>query len=158
NTQAKVLRVLQEKCFQRLGGKETIAVDVRVIAATHCDLERAIQEKQFREDLFYRLTVVVISLPPLRERKEDIPELVKYFLQKYGSELGAGQPAIQPEALQFLQSQYWPGNVRELENAVRKVLLLARGYSIGLEQVRSALAGASLLGRPVNQSLREYAG
>ena len=83
---------------------------------------------------------------------------MKYFLQKYGSELGAGQPAIQPEALQFLQSQYWPGNVRELENAVRKVLLLARGYSIGLEQVRSALAGASLLARPINQSLREYAG
>src|SRR5256714_11871765 len=80
STQAKLLRVLQEKNFQRLGGKETIQVDVRVIAATHCDLERAIQEKKFREDLFYRLSVVVITLPPLRERKEDIPELVRYFL------------------------------------------------------------------------------
>src|SRR3989449_4709747 len=109
NTQAKLLRVLQEKSFQRLGGKETIQVDVRVIAATHCDLERAIQEKKFREDLFFRLSVVVIALPPLRERKEDLPELVRYFLQKYGSELGTGQPSIQPDALQFLQGQYWPG-------------------------------------------------
>jgi nitrogen regulation protein NR(I) len=157
NTQAKVLRVLQEKCFQRLGGKETISVDVRVIAATHCELERAIQEKKFREDLFYRLTVVVITLPPLRERKEDIPELVKYFLQRYGSELGTGQPAIQPEAVQFLQAQYWPGNVRELENAVRKVMLLARGYTIGLEHVRSALGGATLMSRAADQSLRDYA-
>jgi DNA-binding NtrC family response regulator len=149
---------LQEKCFHSLGGKETIQVDVRVIAATHCDLERAIQEKQFRQDLFYRLSVVVINLPPLRERKEDIPALVKYFLQKYGSELGSGQPAILPEALEFLQAQSWPGNVRELENAVRKVLLLARGYSIGLEQVRSALAGASALTRTDEQSLTDYAG
>src|SRR5207237_6401648 len=94
----------------------------------------------------------------LRARNTDTPELVKYFLQRYGSELGAGQPAIQPEALQFLQSQYWPGNVRELENAVRKVLLLARGYSIGLEQVRSALAGASTLTRTEDLSLNEYAG
>jgi DNA-binding NtrC family response regulator len=153
-----LLRVLQEKSFQRLGGKETLQVDVRVIAATHCDLERAIQEKKFREDLFYRLTVVVITLPPLRERKEDIPELVRYFLQKYGSELGDGQPSIQPEALQFLQAQHWPGNVRELENVVRKVLLLARGFSIGLDQVRAALAGAIPSSRAGDQSLREYAG
>jgi len=157
-TQAKLLRVLQEKCFHSLGGKETVHVDVRVIAATHCDLERAIQEKQFRQDLFYRLSVVVITLPPLRERKEDIPDLVRYFLQKYGSELSSGQPAILPEAMHFLQSQSWPGNVRELENAVRKVLLLARGYSIGLEQVRSALAGAATLTRTEDLSLNEYAG
>ena len=157
-TQAKLLRVLQEKNFHRLGGKETIAVDVRVIAATHCDLERAIQERKFREDLFFRLSVVVITLPPLRERKEDIPELVRYFLQKYGSELGTGQPSIQPEALQFLQAQYWPGNVRELENAVRKALLLARGYAIGIEQVRSAVAGTSLLCRTADPTMREFAG
>ena len=157
-TQAKLLRVLQEKSFQRVGGKETIQVDVRVIAATHCDLEGAILEKKFREDLFYRLTVVVITLPPLRERKEDIPELVKYFLHKYGSELGNEQPSIHPEALQFLQMQYWPGNVRELENVVRKALLLARGFSIGLEQVRSALAGAALPSRKADPSLRDYAG
>jgi nitrogen regulation protein NR(I) len=155
-TQAKLLRVLQEKKFQRLGGKETIQVDVRVIAATHCELERAIQEKQFREDLFFRLSVVVITLPPLRDRKEDIPELVRYFLHKYGSELGSEQPSIQPEALQFLQAHHWPGNIRELENSVRKAVLLARGYSIGLEQVRTAVGGVNLL-RTADQSLREYA-
>ena len=86
------MRVLQEKCLQRLGGKETIAVDVRVIAATHRDLEAAIREKQFREDLYYRLSVVVITLPPLRERREDMPDLVNYFLQKHGPELGNAQP------------------------------------------------------------------
>jgi DNA-binding NtrC family response regulator len=156
-TQAKLLRVLQAKSFHRLGGKETIEVDVRLIAATHCDLERAIQERTFREDLFYRLSVVVITLPPLRERREDIPELVKYFLQKYGSELGNEQPSIQPEALQFFQNQPWPGNVRELENAVRKTLLLARGYSIRLEQVRSAVAGGNVVSRVEEPSLRQYA-
>src|SRR5204863_3213079 len=87
-TQINLLRVLQEKCLQRLGGKETIPVDVRVIAATHRDLESALRQNQFREDLYYRLSVVVITLPPLRERKEDIPELVKYFLGKYAAELG----------------------------------------------------------------------
>src|SRR5260221_1650110 len=157
-TQAKLLRVLQEKSFHRLGGKESIQVDERIIAATHCDLERAILEKKFRENLFYRLTVVAITLPHLRERKQDVPELARYFLQKYGAELGNDQSSIQPEALQFLQTQYWPGNVRELENAVRKALLLARGYSIGLEQVRSALSGASLMARATGQSLHDYAG
>ena len=98
-TQVKLLRVLQEKSLQRLGGKETIPVDVRVIAATHRDLEAAIREKQFREDLYYRLNVVVITLPPLRQRKEDIPELVRYFLRKYGPELGNAQPSIHPDAI-----------------------------------------------------------
>ena len=156
-TQAKLLRVLQEKSFQRLGGKETIHVDVRVVAATHCDLERAIRERQFREDLFYRLTVVVVTLPPLRDRKEDIPDLVRYFLHKYGSELGAGQASIQPDAVQYLQAQYWPGNVRELENAVRKLLLNARGFSIGLEQVRATVGVANLPSRTSEQSLRDQA-
>ena len=156
-TQAKLLRVLQEKSFQRLGGKETIHVDVRVVAATHCDLERAIRERQFREDLFYRLTVVVVTLPPLRDRKEDIPDLVRYFLHKYGSELGAGQASIQPDAVQYLQAQYWPGNVRELENAVRKLLLNARGFSIGLEQVRATVGVANVPSRTSEQSLRDQA-
>src|SRR5206468_3161519 len=87
-TQVKLVRVLQEKCVQRLGGKETIKVDVRVVAATHRDLEAAIRQKQFREDLYYRLSVVSITLPPLRNRKEDIPALIHYFLQKHGPELG----------------------------------------------------------------------
>ena len=139
-TQIKLLRVLQERCLQRLGGKENIPVDVRVIAATHRDLETALQQHQFREDLFYRLSVVIITLPPLRERKEDIPELVNYFLRKHAFEFGVSDPSINAEAIEFLRSQTWPGNVRELENVVRKVLLLAQGYTITLDHVRAALA------------------
>ena len=138
-TQVKLLRVLQEKCLQRLGGRNTIPVDVRVLAATHRDLEAAIQEKQFREDLFYRLSVVVIQLPALRQRPEDIADLVRYFFQKYGPELGNPQPAIHPEGLELLESHTWPGNVRELENAVRKALLLAQGYTINAEHIRTVL-------------------
>ena len=139
NTQAKLLRVLQEKSIQRLGGKETIPIDARVIAATHRDLEAAMAEKQFRDDLFYRLSVVVITLPPLRERAEDIPGLVQYFLRRYGKELGAEQASIQPKAVQLLSEQPWPGNIRELENATRQALLLSRGYAIGLTEIRKAL-------------------
>lgn len=144
-TQVKLLRVLQEKSLQRLGGKETIPVDVRVLAATHHDLETAISQKLFREDLYYRLNVVTITLPPLRQRKEDLPELVRYFLGKYGPELGNPSPSIRPEALEFLQSHPWLGNVRELENAIRKTLLLAQDYTINVDHVRAALnnAGAS---------------
>jgi nitrogen regulation protein NR(I) len=138
-TQSKLLRVLQEKTLQRLGGKETIAVDVRVIAATHRDLETAIREKQFREDLYYRLNVVAITLPPLRQRCEDIPDLVRYFLGKHGLDLGNASPSIHSEAVEFLQSQSWPGNVRELENVMRKALLAAQGYTINLDHVRAAL-------------------
>ena len=155
-TQIKLLRVLQEKCLQPLGGKETIPVDVRVIAATHRDLEQAIRSKQFREDLYYRLSVVVISLPPLRERKEDIPELARFFLRKYAAELGAENPSIQTEALDSLQVENWPGNVRELENAVRKVLLLAQGYTINVDHVRAALARGTPHTEASRQTLREH--
>jgi nitrogen regulation protein NR(I) len=138
-TQVKLVRVLQEKTLQRLGGKETVAVEARVIAATHRDLETAISRQQFREDLYYRLSVVVITVPPLRERREDIPDLVRYFLQKYGPARGSAQPSIRPEALEVLQAHGWPGNVRHLENVVRQVLLLAQGYTISLEHVRAML-------------------
>src|SRR5207245_11352520 len=116
---------LQEKCLQRLGGKPTIAVDVRVLAATHRDLEQAIKAKQFREDLYYRLSVVVISLPPLRERKEDIPELVRFFLRKYAGELGSENPSIHAEALDCLLAEQWPGDVGGLEKGARNVLPFA---------------------------------
>ena len=120
NLQAKLLRVLQQKTFQRLGGKETITVDVRVIAATHRDLKLAILEKEFREDLYYRLNVAVIYSPPLRERREDIPNLVEYFMHRYGKELaGNSEPQIHADALECLQEMSWPGNVRKLENVVR---------------------------------------
>jgi transcriptional regulator with PAS, ATPase and Fis domain len=138
-TQVKLLRVLQEKCLQRLGGRETIPVDVRVLAATHHDLETAIREKLFREDLYYRLNVVMITLPPLRQRKEDIPALVRFFLTKYGPELGNNSPSIHAEALEILQGHTWPGNVRELENSIRKALLLSQDYTVNADHVRAAL-------------------
>jgi len=129
-TQVKLLRVLQDKTIQRVGGKEAIPMTARVIAATHRDLETAMAEKQFREDLYYRLNGVTITLPPLRSRSEDIPGLVTHFLQKYSTEMGVPPPSIAPDALTFLQSQRWPGNVRELENIVRQAMLHARGYAI----------------------------
>lgn len=140
--QAKLLRVLQEKTIQRVGGRENVPVDVRIIAATHRDLEAAIRERLFREDLFYRLSVVTIKLPPLNQRTDDIPDMVRYFLRRYGPEAGVASPAITPEAITFLQSQSWPGNVRELENTVRKALLIARDYTISLEHVKEVLAKA----------------
>ena len=140
NTQAKLLRVLQEKSFQRLGGDEVLPVDVRVLAATHRNLEDAIAEKEFREDLLYRLSVVTITLPPLNARLEDIPDLVKFFMLKYAQELAVESPSIQPEAISWLQAQQWPGNVRELENMVRRAMLLARPFPVSLEHVQQLLA------------------
>ena len=142
NTQVKLLRVLQDRSIQRLGGRDTLPIDVRVIAATHRELDTAMREKQFREDLFFRLNVVAITIPPLRQRSEDIPDLVRYFLARYGAELGVKEPSVHPEALRFLADQSWPGNVRELENSVRKALLLARGYPIGLDEARRACSGS----------------
>jgi len=113
-TQAKLLRVLQERTIRRVGGREAISVDVRVIAATHRDPAAAMREKQFREDLFYRLSVACIRLPPLRDRVEDIPKMVRHFLGAQSAEMGIPAPPIQKEAMEFLQGQPWPGNVREL--------------------------------------------
>jgi nitrogen regulation protein NR(I) len=156
-TQVKLMRVLQEKNLQRLGGKETIPADVRVIAATHRDLEAAIKQNQFREDLFYRISVMVLNLPPLRERKEDIPDLARFFLQKYAVEFGTENPSIHPDATEFLQAQHWPGNVRELENVTRKTLLLAQSYTISAEHVRAALARANLPVSSAEKSLQAFA-
>ena len=147
-TQAKLLRVLQERTIQRLAGDEVVPVDVRVLAATHRDLEAAILEKEFREDLFYRLSVATILLAPLRERPEDIPALVRFFIQRYARDLGVRNPSIEPEALAWLQTQPWPGNVRELENVVRQALLQARPLAITVDHVRqltrpSRLSGAA---------------
>ena len=157
STQVKLVRVLQECALQRVGGKETIPVDVRVIAATHRDLQAAIQQKEFREDLYYRLSVVTVCLPPLRERREDVPALVEYFMKKYGEALGAAQPSIHPEAMQLLQSQPWPGNVRELENVVRKALLVAGGYTINSDHVRAVISRSRSDGESGDQTLRSMA-
>ena len=155
-TQSKLLRVLQERAIQRLGGKEHLALDLRVIAATHRDLEAAIAGKQFREDLFYRLSVVELRVPPLRERREDIPLLIHYFLRRYAAELGAAHPTICPEAAAFFQEQAWPGNVRELENAVRKAMLAARGYVISLEDARATLQRGDFAPQSERQPLPDY--
>jgi nitrogen regulation protein NR(I) len=155
-TQVKLMRVLQEKCLQRIGGKETIRVDVRVLAATHRDLEDAIRQKQFREDLYYRLSVVVIALPPLRHRRQDIPDLVRFFLHKYGSELGNPNPSIHSDAIDFLQAQSWPGNVRELENVMRKALLLAQSYTINLDHALTALDKTTGLRYSPERAFGEY--
>jgi DNA-binding NtrC family response regulator len=125
NTQVKLVRVLQEKSLQRLGGKETIPVDVRVIAATHCDLETAIRQKEFREDLYYRLNVVVIHLPPLRQRRGDIALLAAHFSAKICDLERLPLRTITGEALQRLSGYAWPGNVRQLENAVEVAIAMS---------------------------------
>ena len=140
HTQVKLLRVLQQQTFQRVGGNETISVDVRIIAATHRDLEAMIREGKFREDLFHRLNVVCLNLPPLRERREDVPALVHHFLHKYAAEFGAAPPAVAADALAVLQSDPWPGNIRELENFTRRLLLDARGLAVSADTIRRVLA------------------
>lgn len=129
-TQAKILRVLQDGQFERLGGSERISVNVRLIAATNKDLEKAMREGNFRQDLYYRLQVVTIFLPPLRERKEDIPELVSYFLRKFSPQINPKVSEISPEALEKLMRYHWPGNVRELENVIKRGMVLAKGSAL----------------------------
>src|SRR3954468_20604915 len=125
--QMKLLRVLQEREFERVGDSHTIKVDVRVIAATNSDLAKLVAEGQFREDLFYRLNVIPVQLPPLRERKEDIPLLVQHFLQKYANELGRTVMTVSQAAMRALMAYAWPGNIRQLENAMERAVALSAG-------------------------------
>ncbi|MCZ6636438.1 MAG: sigma 54-interacting transcriptional regulator, partial [bacterium] len=125
--QAKLLRVLQGGEFERLGSAKTLQVDVRVIAATNRDLEEAVREKTFREDLFYRLNVFPIQSPPLRERKGDIPLLITYFVNKYSAKIGRSIEAVSKEAMAALQIYPWPGNVRELENVIERAVIVCPG-------------------------------
>jgi two-component system response regulator PilR (NtrC family) len=134
-TQAKLLRVIQEREFMRLGGVETIKVDVRIIAATNVDLRRMMEEGKFREDLYYRLHVITVQLPPLRERKDDIPLLVQHFLEKYGVENQRNGLELTPEALDLLFEYDWPGNVRELENVIERATVLSSGSRIDVDLV-----------------------
>jgi two-component system response regulator PilR (NtrC family) len=141
-TQAKLLRVMQEREFMRLGGMETIKVDVRIIAATNCDLKEMVEDGRFREDLFYRLHVISIYLPPLRERKEDIPVIAHHFLAKYSEENRKPGLELTAAALDLLMEYDWPGNVRELENVIERAVVLATGSRIDTdlipENVRSS--------------------
>jgi two-component system response regulator PilR (NtrC family) len=134
-TQAKLLRVIQEREFMRLGGVETIKVDVRIIAATNVDLKRMMDDGKFREDLYYRLHVITVQLPPLRERRDDVPLLVQHFLEKYGEENQKTTLELTPEALDLLMDYEWPGNVRELENVIERAVVLSTGSRIDVDLI-----------------------
>ena len=133
--QAKILRLLQERSIERLGGGKPINVDVRIIAATNRDLEAAVSEGRFREDLYYRLNVVSLTAPPLREREEDIPLLADYFLLRFAREMGMSSPGLTEEAKAVLKAYSWPGNVRELANTLQKALIFSRGTPMGPDEV-----------------------
>jgi DNA-binding NtrC family response regulator len=138
--QVKLLRVLQEREFERLGGTRTIKVDVRVVAATNQDLRAALEQGTFREDLYYRLNVVPISIPPLREHKEDIPYLVDHFIKRFAESSGKAIEGITPEAMNLLADFHWPGNVRELENIIERAVVMASGPKIGAGDIRLDIA------------------
>ena len=145
NTQAKILRVLQEHEFERLGGTRTLKVDVRLIAATNRNLATMVAGGQFREDLYYRLNVVSVDMPPLRERKDDIPALADAFVRRFAGELKRRMNGIRPDALKMLLRYNWPGNIRELENAIERAVLLCEGQEIGVADLHlgeTALAAA----------------
>src|SRR5437868_6643394 len=141
DTQSKILRVLQDRKFMHLGGIHEIQVDVRIIAATNVDLRQHVREGKFREDLFYRLNVISIDLPPLRQRKEDIPLLVDFFLARYSEENERPRRRITPEGLRPLLTYSWPGNVRELENVMERAVVLSSGTEVGPELLPDQIAG-----------------
>ena len=141
--QAKILRVLQDKRFMHLGGTQEIQVDVRIVAATNVNLQQAVKDGRFREDLFYRLNVICLELPPLRQRREDIPLLAQHFLRFYATENGTEAPSLSPEALRILMDYEWPGNVRELENAMERGVVLATTRTITPDLLPSQLTGTT---------------
>jgi DNA-binding NtrC family response regulator len=139
DTQAKLLRVIQEKEFMRLGGVETLKADVRIIAATNANLEEEVQKGEFREDLYYRLNVITIGLPPLRQRTEDIPLLVRHFLAKYADENDKDLEEVDSDAMEILMDYHWPGNVRELENVLERAAVLSSGPSLSVDLLPAAV-------------------
>ena len=155
STQVKLLRVLQEREFVRVGGSKTITCDVRIIAATNRDLQQAMQDGAFREDLYYRLNVFPIRLPPVRERREDIPKLVAHFSEKTALELGLHPPKVAPEALELLCAYHWPGNIRELRNVIERAVLLCDGRQILPEQLPREILGELKLPTETGRSALE---
>jgi DNA-binding NtrC family response regulator len=155
--QAKILRVLQDRRFMHLGGVQEIQVDVRIIAATNVNLQEAVREGRFREDLFYRLNVICLELPPLRSRREDIPLLAAHFLKFYAEENGTEDRSLSPEAMRIIMDYEWPGNVRELENAMERGVVLSTSRTISPDLLPTQLTGstysASLLDHQPNASL-----
>jgi two-component system, NtrC family, nitrogen regulation response regulator NtrX len=153
--QAKVLRAVQEMRFERVGGEASITVDVRIIAATNWDISEAISQGQFREDLFFRLNVIPVFVPPLRERREDIPELVEYFLRKFSRPPGAPPKEMSPEGMAALKAYDWPGNIRELKNFVERVTILSDAAVVGVSLVESFLGDLPI---PGHADFAEYRG
>jgi Nif-specific regulatory protein len=144
--QAKLLRVLQDREFERVGGTQAIKVDVRIIAATNQDLKEAMKDGRFRKDLFFRLNVVRVMIPPLRERREDIPALAKYFVARYAKEMKHPNLTIHPKAIDVLRHHDWPGNVRELANAIERSVVLATSDTITADDLTLEAEDAN--GRP----------
>lgn len=138
-TQSKILRVLQDKEIRRLGGRENLKVNVRIIAATNKELEKEVANKKFREDLYYRLKVVTIELPPLRERKEDIPDLINFFIKKYNQEFGKRIKGMDENAVKALKEYHWPGNIRQLESVIERAILMCDTENISLKDIKSEL-------------------
>jgi formate hydrogenlyase transcriptional activator len=148
--QPKLLRTLQERTFERLGSERTKNVDVRLVAATNCDLEQLIEEKQFRSDLYYRLNVFPIRIPPLRERREDIPLLVEHFTQKYARRMNKHIDTIPESTIQKLQRWFWPGNVRELENLIERSVILTQTNTLSVslpEKMNSGIDAAAVVSK-----------
>jgi two-component system NtrC family response regulator len=148
--QVKLLRVLEEMTFERVGGTKTIEFDIRLVAATNKDLKKEVEDARFREDLYFRLNVVHITLPPLRERSEDIPLLATHFVNKYAREANREEVTISPEAMRFLCNHRWPGNVREFENAIERAVLLSRDDEITLTDLPKELLGFADLEMPID--------
>ena len=158
--QAKILRVIQEQVIERVGGDKPIKIDVRIVAATNKDIEKAVQAKQFREDLFYRLNVFPITIPPLRERRDDIPPLAQHFLNKYSAEVRKGPITISDEAMDILMKSPWKGNIRELENVIERAVIYAEGGVVRSQDL--GISEASIINAlaehvPMNGPLQEIA-
>jgi transcriptional regulator with PAS, ATPase and Fis domain len=161
--QVKLLRVLQDREFERLGGTKTLKVDVRLVAATNRDLRAALEEGTFREDLYYRLNVVAIDIPPLRDHKEDIPALADFFLERYAKESGKPITGITPEAMKRLVDYHWPGNIRELQNIIERAVALSVGTTIDAADIylddpakRPSTAGGSPYVLPAGVTLEQW--
>lgn len=154
--QVKLLRVLQEQEFERVGDSRTVSVDCRIIAATNRDLAELVESDDFREDLYYRLNVLPIYVPPLRERREDIPELVRFFVERYAIENGRIISSVTLEALNFLKAYLWPGNVRELQNYIERAIVIAEGEEFGAELLPQHVRGEApvRLGRAEKSELQ----
>jgi two-component system NtrC family response regulator len=150
SVQVKLLRVIEEMRFERVGGTRTIEADVRLITATNRDLKAEVEQRRFREDLYFRLNVVHIDLPPVRERTEDTPLLAAHFVKKYGREANRGKVTISAEAMRFLCNHSWPGNVRELEHAIERAVLLSKGNEVTLDDLPKDLMGFSDLEIPLD--------